>query len=66
MSKVYNTVRDCVARCRESSTPFLAIRDYCSQLRANPDWTRQDVEQVETGAWQLLAPLLAEPRVESA
>jgi hypothetical protein len=61
MSKVYNAVRDCIAHCRASTTPFLALNQFCSNLQTDPDWSSQDVEQVQAGAWQLLAALQDEP-----
>lgn len=54
MGKIYETMRRCLIECGDSETPFLCIAKYCDQLREDETWTREEIEQVEQGAWRTL------------
>ena len=46
--KVYGAVRTCLHRCYGASNPLVQATQFVDQLRCDPTWQDQEVNQVES------------------
>jgi len=55
--KTMTAVRSCISNCRRDSAPLVALESYLQELRHNPDWTKEEVAEVECAARRVLQPV---------
>ena len=56
VARINSAVDECLDFCLKSSTPgHLSLEGYCNQLREDPAWSGEEVEQVRTIVLRLLA-----------
>jgi len=56
VARINHAVDECLDRCLKSSTPgHLTLEGYCCELREDPDWSGDEVNQVRSIVLRLLA-----------
>ena len=57
-------VRQCLARCYESSAPLSSLASFAQELR-HADWEPEDIREVELAVLRLLAGVMGREREQS-
>lgn len=56
VARINSAVDECLDRCLKSSTPGnLTLAGYCRDLRDDPDWSSEEIEQVRSIVLRILA-----------
>jgi len=63
LQKTMTAVQSCIAGCRSDSAPLTAMENYLRRLRLNPDWSEDEVAEVERCARRALQTCTAAPAV---
>ena len=56
--KQRDTLSHCLASCYSADNPLEALHDYLRDLRRNPEWTREEVDQLEAKATGILSRIV--------
>lgn len=54
-----DAVSRCLSGCYAAYNPLAALAEYISALRADPDWTEEEVDLVEINSLRILKPILS-------
>ena len=63
--KTMTAVQGCIADCRKSAAPLSALETHLHKLRLNPDWTEEEIAEVERCARRALEHCSAPPTAMS-
>ena len=56
VARINHAVDECLDLCLKSSTPgHLTLDGYCQQLRDDPDWTHEQIDQVRSIVLRILS-----------
>jgi len=55
--KLETGIRDCLAICAKTDRPFFNLAAFIESLKANPDWTQDEIITLQTQVIRLLLNL---------